>query len=142
MLKALKVVVDSNVALGSGDDLQIIKLPEGARAAPISQQLAQENVVYLRTQVESWLAVLFNVFSSVGRDSQGPVGDVISTWVAIADEQVSCGRTIRGYNSRYPYRTLPGHITNSSLSSVKTSAQMQLPLRLRAARRIRTTSSP
>ena len=88
MLKALKVVVDSNVALGSGDDLQIIRLHEGARAAPISQQLAQENVVYLRTQVESWLAVLFNVFSSVGRDNQGPVGDVISTWIAIADEQV------------------------------------------------------
>lgn len=88
VLKALKVVVDSNVALASGDELQIIKLPEGARAAPISQQLAAENVAYLRTQVESWLAVLFNVFSSVGRDSQGPVGDVISTWVAIADEQV------------------------------------------------------
>lgn len=85
VLKALKVMVDSNVALASGDELLLVKLPEAARAAPISQTAAQENLAYLRTQVESWLAVLFNVFSSVGRDSQGPVGDVISTWLAIAD---------------------------------------------------------
>ncbi|GJE94485.1 NUC173 domain-containing protein [Phanerochaete sordida] len=85
VLKALKAMVDSNVALASGDEVLLIKLPEAARAAPISQSAAQENLAFLRTQVESWLAVLFNVFSSVGRDSQGPVGDVISTWLAIAE---------------------------------------------------------
>lgn len=85
------MVVDSNVALASGELVLLIRLPEAARAAPISQEAAAENVAYLRTQVESWLAVLFNVFSSAGRDSQGPVGDVISTWLAIAEVKVrSC----------------------------------------------------
>lgn len=84
-------MVDSNVAFASGDFVSIIRLPEGARAAPISQELAAENLAYLRTQVESWLAVLFNVFSSVGRDSQILVGDVISTWFAIADSKVCYG---------------------------------------------------
>ncbi|EKM54256.1 uncharacterized protein PHACADRAFT_257981 [Phanerochaete carnosa HHB-10118-sp] len=85
VLKALKVMVDSNVALASGDELLLVKLPEAARASPISQSVAMKNVAFLRTQVESWLAVFFNVFSSVGRDSQGPVGDVISAWLAIAE---------------------------------------------------------
>ena len=78
-------MVDSNVALASG---QIEKLPDGARASPISQKAAAENVTYLRSHVESWLAVLFNVFSSAGRDGQGPIGDVISIWIGIADERV------------------------------------------------------
>jgi ribosomal RNA-processing protein 12 len=78
-------VVESNIALASGDEVQLVKLPEAARAAPISQSSAKENIAYLRTQVESWLAVLFNVFSSAGRDAQGPVGDVISVWLAIAE---------------------------------------------------------
>ncbi|OBZ70964.1 Ribosomal RNA-processing protein 12 [Grifola frondosa] len=84
ILKALKIMVESNVALASGD---IARLPEGVRADAISTELAAENVAFLRSQAESWLAVLFNVFSSIGRDSQGMVGDVISAWVAVAAEQ-------------------------------------------------------
>lgn len=54
----------------------------------ISPEDAARNVAFLRTQAESWLAVFFNVFGSVGRDGRGMVGDVISAWAAIAGEQV------------------------------------------------------
>jgi ribosomal RNA-processing protein 12 len=69
VLKALKVVVDSNVSPSLTD----VIMPD----------LAAKNAALLRTQAETWLAVLFNVFGSVGR-----VGDVISAWAAIAGEQV------------------------------------------------------
>ncbi|KAI0674870.1 NUC173-domain-containing protein [Trametes maxima] len=85
VLRALKVMVDSNVTLASGGPERIAKLPATVRADAISEKEAQENVAFLRTQAESWLAVLFNVFSSVGRDNQGTVGDVVSAWIAIAD---------------------------------------------------------
>ena len=88
VLKALKVLVESHVAIASGDPTQLAKLPESVRADPIPQRVAAENVAFLRTQVESWLAVLFNVFSTVGRDGQGQVGDVISAWAALADAEV------------------------------------------------------
>lgn len=81
-------MVDSNVVLASEDPDRIAKLPEAVRADPISTKQAQENVAFLRTQAESWLAVLFNVFGSVGRDNQGMVGDVVSAWIAIADAKV------------------------------------------------------
>ncbi|KAH9951521.1 ribosomal RNA-processing protein 12 [Amylocystis lapponica] len=84
VLKALKIMVDSNVALASGETA---KLPESVRADALPSEVAAENVASLRTQAESWLAVLFNVFSSVGRDNQGMVGDVVSAWAGIAGEQ-------------------------------------------------------
>ena len=83
-------MVESNVALASEDMDQMAKLPETVRADAISAAQAQENVAFLRTQAESWLAVLFNVFSSVGRDNQNMVGDTISAWISIADTKV-CG---------------------------------------------------
>ena len=82
-------MVDSNVALASEDLEQIGKLPETVRVDAISTEQAQENVAFLRTQAESWLAVLFNVFSSAGRDYQAMVGDAVSAWIAIADPKVS-----------------------------------------------------
>jgi len=54
----------------------------------LTQQEAYENLEFLRTQTESWLAVLFNVYGSVARDCRGMIGEVISSWVAIAGEQV------------------------------------------------------
>ena len=54
----------------------------------LTQQEAHENLEFLRTQTESWLAVLFNVYGSVARDFRGMIGEVISSWVAIAGEQV------------------------------------------------------
>jgi ribosomal RNA-processing protein 12 len=90
VLKAVKALVDSNVALASEDPEKILKLPAGARAAPITAERASQNVAFLRTQAESWLAVLFNIFGSVDRDARGPVGDVISVWASITPETVSC----------------------------------------------------
>ena len=54
----------------------------------LTQQEAHENLEFLRTQTESWLAVLFNVYGSVARDFRGMIGEVITSWVAIAREQV------------------------------------------------------
>ncbi|KAH9935629.1 NUC173-domain-containing protein [Fomitopsis serialis] len=84
ILRALKTLVESNLAIASGD---LAKLPESVRADTISRDEAEKNVKSLRGQAESWLGVLFNVFSSVGRDSQGMVGDVVSVWAGIAGEQ-------------------------------------------------------
>lgn len=47
------------------------------------------NLDFLRTQADSWLAVLFNVFGSVIPESRSTVADVIKTWASIADEPVS-----------------------------------------------------
>lgn len=85
VLKALKVMVESNVALSSSTDNQVFNWPTFDHISP---QEAAKNVAFLRTQAESWLAVLFNVFGSVGRDGRGTVGDVISVWASIAPEQV------------------------------------------------------
>ncbi|KAJ7200710.1 armadillo-type protein [Mycena rebaudengoi] len=82
VLKALKVMVDSNVAVASGTVNPPPTNPSGISAAQAAQ-----NVAYLRTQAESWLAVLFNVFGTVGRDSRGIVGDVVTAWAGIAGEQ-------------------------------------------------------
>ncbi|KAA1475204.1 NUC173-domain-containing protein [Dentipellis sp. KUC8613] len=87
VLRALKILVDSNTALAAQDPAQLATLPAAVRAgAPLAPAEAQQNVVFLRAQAESWLAVLFNVFGSVGREARGMVGDVISAWAAIAGE--------------------------------------------------------
>ena len=78
VLKAIKVMVDSNVAAAT-------QAPSSGSLTPAEAAI---NVEYLRTQAESWLAVLFNVFGSVSRDGQAMVGDVISSWASIAGEQV------------------------------------------------------
>ncbi|KAI0320923.1 ribosomal RNA-processing protein 12 [Amylostereum chailletii] len=87
VLRALKILVDSNTVLASGDKAQIKKFPALTRVDVISVDLAARNVEFLRAQAESWLAVLFNVFGSVNREARGMVGDVISVWAAVAGEQ-------------------------------------------------------
>ncbi|RDB25177.1 Ribosomal RNA-processing protein 12 [Hypsizygus marmoreus] len=81
VLKALKIMVDSNVALAS---LKEREIPSRDVMSPAE---AAQNVAFLQTQAESWLAVFFNVFGTVGRDSRGMIGDAISVWASIADEQ-------------------------------------------------------
>jgi ribosomal RNA-processing protein 12 len=81
-------MVDSNVALASGGDTKLKKLPPSALEDPISSSEAAANVNFLKTQVESWLAVLFNVFGTVDRDNRSKIGDVISAWAGIAGEEV------------------------------------------------------
>jgi hypothetical protein len=55
----------------------------------ISEEEARKNIEYLNKQAKSWLAVLFNVFTGMEKDSRGMVGEVISAWAGIADEPVS-----------------------------------------------------
>ena len=82
ILKALKVMVDANLTVSAAIAQDI------APSERLTQQEAQENLEFLRTQTESWLAVLFNVYGSVARDFRGMIGEVIISWVAIAGEQV------------------------------------------------------
>ncbi|KAF8813761.1 NUC173-domain-containing protein [Phlegmacium glaucopus] len=81
ILKALKVMVDANLTVSTATAEDII------HSEALTQQEAHENLEFLRTQTESWLAVLFNVYGSVARDFRGMIGEVISSWVAIAGEQ-------------------------------------------------------
>ncbi|KAF5370856.1 hypothetical protein D9758_001883 [Tetrapyrgos nigripes] len=79
VLRGLKAMVDSNVSIAEGNE-------EATNPAKIDAQKASHNVDFLRTQAESWLAVYFNVFGSVGRDSRGIVGDIIISWAGITPE--------------------------------------------------------
>jgi ribosomal RNA-processing protein 12 len=57
-------------------------------AVLISGTQAIENVQFLNKQAKSWLAVLFNVFTSVEKENRAMVGGVISAWASIANEPV------------------------------------------------------
>jgi ribosomal RNA-processing protein 12 len=74
-------MVDSNVAVS--------KEEETPSKAHISKEKAAENIQFLKGQAESWLAVFFNVFGSMERDSRNTIGNVICAWASIASESVS-----------------------------------------------------
>lgn len=93
VLRALKVLVESNVALASQNGV------DSPLDDAISPSKAAQNIAFLRTQAESWLAVFFNVFGSVGRDARGMVGDVISVWASIAGEDVRKNVTFSGLST-------------------------------------------
>ena len=81
-------MVDSNVSLaseGAESEKPSLKL---SHFQHISPSAAQENVTFLKTQADSWLAVLFNVFGTVERDDRGKIGDVIRVWAGIAETEV------------------------------------------------------
>ncbi|KAH0827850.1 hypothetical protein J3R83DRAFT_3476 [Lanmaoa asiatica] len=83
VLKGLKSLVESSLAESQAD-------PENSAetsvvGSSITREEAIQNVAFLKTQVESWFAVFFNVFGSVERESRGFVGDVIGVWANIAD---------------------------------------------------------
>ncbi|TFK53636.1 NUC173-domain-containing protein [Heliocybe sulcata] len=86
VLRALKVIISSNLALASerGSEGRE-ELPSSVEVDAISPEAAARNVQYLKTQAESWLAVLFNVFSTA--DDRSSVGDVIAAWAALAGEK-------------------------------------------------------
>src|SRR6266404_6905580 len=88
VLRALRILVNSNVAFASQDPILLDKLPPGVRADGIHQKEAVKNVEFLRNQAESWLAVLFNAFGSVNREDRGMVGEVIAAWISIAGDTV------------------------------------------------------
>lgn len=87
VLKGLKVLVESNLVV-SEDHSDMNELSNySALTGTITREEAAENIAFLKSQVESWFAVLFNVFSSVASDARGLVGDVISVWANIAEPQ-------------------------------------------------------
>ena len=88
VLRALNILVDSNVAIASQDPTLLEKLPSAVRADTISQEQAAKNVDFLRSQADSWLAVLFNVFGSVDRENRRMVGEVITAWLGVAGDTV------------------------------------------------------
>ncbi|KAH7916528.1 armadillo-type protein [Hygrophoropsis aurantiaca] len=85
VLKGLKTIVESNVVLSSKIDETMES--ESSDSEFITPAQAADNLAFLKTQVESWFAVFFNVFGSVGRDARGMVGDVISVWAGLAEPQ-------------------------------------------------------
>lgn len=84
ILKALKAMVDSNVVLASEDN----EYEGSSRIQHISRTAALDNVSFLKTQADSWLAVLFNVFGTADRCGRGKIGDVIKVWAGIAKPEV------------------------------------------------------
>ncbi|PCH43449.1 NUC173-domain-containing protein [Wolfiporia cocos MD-104 SS10] len=92
VLKALKTIAESNTWAAAGEDA---RLPEWLRGDLAVRERAQANVQFLRAQAGSWLAVLFNVFSSVNRDAQGHVGDVVRVWTTLAGEQEIAGAYVK-----------------------------------------------
>jgi hypothetical protein len=54
----------------------------------LTTEQAKENIAYLNSQAKSWLAVLFNVFTSMEKESRAMVGAVISVWAGISSEPV------------------------------------------------------
>lgn len=80
----MRVLVESNTSAGE------------VAANKLTVEQAEENIEYLQTQAESWLAVLFNVYGTVGRDSRNTIGEVIATWASIANEKVRSSFLIAG----------------------------------------------
>ena len=87
VLRALKILVESNAkaTLPMDDENEDEGLQSDER---ISEEQVERNRTFLRSQSESWFAVLFNVFGSVGRESQSMVGEVISAWASVSGEKV------------------------------------------------------
>jgi len=79
VLRGLKVMVESNVKPIDRSKLTYVLSAEDTR----------DNIEFLRTQAGSWLAVFFNVFSSITPDSRNLVGDTISVWASVAQDTVS-----------------------------------------------------
>ncbi|KAI3618589.1 ribosomal rna-processing protein 12 [Moniliophthora roreri] len=79
VLRGLKIVVESNMAIAKGES-------DTVNPSFIQPDHAIRNLDFLRTQAENWLAVLFNVFSSVNRDSRGSMSEVIAAWASVSDE--------------------------------------------------------
>ncbi|KAH7888705.1 armadillo-type protein [Phlebopus sp. FC_14] len=84
VLKGLRVLVESSLAVMEGDTETTKK---SAASGFITREEAAQNVAFLKTRIDSWFAVFFNVFGSVDRDSRGLIGDVINVWADLAGVQ-------------------------------------------------------
>jgi ribosomal RNA-processing protein 12 len=62
----------------------------------VDQDGAKVNLEYLKTLAKDMVAVLLNVFSKLGRDQRGMVGEVIGSWVSIMSQEVSVVSRVLG----------------------------------------------
>jgi ribosomal RNA-processing protein 12 len=85
VLRGLKALIESNKIIASQVDADMGESSTSENT--ITPEQASQNLAFLKTQVESWFAVFFNVFGSVDRDNRGMVGDVISVWAGLAEKQ-------------------------------------------------------
>jgi ribosomal RNA-processing protein 12 len=79
-------MVDSNVELIDATEEEL-NVPT---SSPIQYQ-TKENSEFLRTQVKRWLAVLFDVYGSVSRDSHRLIGEDTTAWASIARPEETHG---------------------------------------------------
>ncbi|KAG1878300.1 armadillo-type protein [Suillus subluteus] len=85
VLRGLKALIESNKIIASQVDADMGESSRSDNA--ITPEQASQNLAFLKTQVESWFAIFFNVFGSVDRDNRGMVGDVIGVWAGLAEKQ-------------------------------------------------------
>ncbi|KAG2055879.1 NUC173-domain-containing protein [Suillus hirtellus] len=85
VLRGLKALIESNKTIASQVDTDMGESSGSDNV--ITPEQASDNLTFLKTQVESWFAVFFNVFGSVDRDNRGMVGDVIGVWAGLAEKQ-------------------------------------------------------
>lgn len=112
LLRGLKAIIDGNAAAlkvdmeggnesddaSEGEDMDAgSEIDERAKDMDIrrdedvpliTEEEARKNIEYLNKQAKSWLAVLFNVFTGMEKESRSMVGEVISAWAGIANEPV------------------------------------------------------
>lgn len=85
LLKGLSAIISSSQTL-----LVSTTAPEELRKQfGVDQEMAKENMAYLKTMAKDTTSVLLNVFSLLPREQRGMVGDVIGLWTGIMAEQVS-----------------------------------------------------
>ncbi|PPR02396.1 hypothetical protein CVT26_011364 [Gymnopilus dilepis] len=121
ILKALKMVVDSNLLLVETPEEDLASL-----STPISREEAEDNIKFLRTQVESWLAVFFNVYGSVGRESRSLIGEVINSWASIAGGQEihgACTKVVQLFKTNLPTAQKVPINPNADVGNMTTTSQ-------------------
>ena len=86
VLRGLRNLVEKNLTLckSAGPEDEISKTFNG-----LNQHEAKLNVEYLSQLAANLLSVLFNLFSTVPKESRGMVGEVISDYLLIASDKVS-----------------------------------------------------
>lgn len=117
ILRGLKAIVESNLIVtkqANGSDCDDDQVTQGHMLPLFDAHVARKNLAHLNSQAKSWLAVLFNVFTSVEKDGRSMVGDVIGVWASIANEPELAGA----------YRNVLSHL-NQNLSVTTSQSKEQ-----------------
>ncbi|KAG8802920.1 hypothetical protein FRC17_006313, partial [Serendipita sp. 399] len=124
ILRGLKSIVECNTLVLHSTESETRKL----NPVCYSVDEARDNIAHLNKQAKSWLAVLFNVFTTVEKESRAVVGDVISVWASIANESELAGayRNVIGHLNQNIRTTVNQHgqQDQETQKMVKTTAQM------------------